>query len=208
MRLQLKSKGGKRFVDLCDLRDKSNVEKSSREFRRVFANDEFIGGAMKKLLLIALSILFVAGCGDDNDVTQTPVDEPTVEPQNLPQPWRSVNLLRYHSEGCEQTSFLVRDAGGWTAQECDMQSNGTLTAFEQSDLEELATAALNASKNPDACTEELQLDRDYVAMDGDSNRNDRDFRPEHNCQIGGVEEADALRLYLAELRERYAPDLE
>ncbi len=175
---------------------------------------------MKNLLsiLIASTVVFFAGCGDsNNDNVQTPPptstgeEPPTVEPRNAPQPWRSVNLLRYHNNtagGCESTSFLVRDAGGWTAKECDMQSNGNLTAAEQSRLEQLATAALSASKNPDACTEELLLDQDYVAMDGDTDRNDRDFRPNHNCQIGGVAEADALRAYMAELREKYAPDLE
>jgi hypothetical protein len=165
-------------------------------------------------LLIALSFVLLAGCGDNdnNDTVQTPPptpNQPTEEPRNVPQPWRSVNLLRYHSDpACESTSFLVRDAGGWTAKECDMVANGNLTAGEQVRLEQLATAALTASQNPDACTEELQLDRDYVAMDGDNDRNDRDFRPEHNCQEGGVAESDALRTYMGELREKYAPDLE
>src|SRR3954464_3754944 len=118
------------------------------------------GGAMKILAIIPFLFALLIGCGKsssnvDSQATTPPrVDNPNepVPPtaEDIDQPWSTVELKRWH-EGpeCVSTSFLIDDNGDWTAANCTVPTHGSLGTNEQTHFENLATAALNASRQPE-----------------------------------------------------------
>jgi hypothetical protein len=174
-------------------------------------------------LVFAMGLLAAfAGCADNENNATTPpgADQPTANatptptpsPQNVDQPWDKVTLARYVLATNCQSVFTVMDAGGWTWEKCadtddaTSDTHGNLTASEQAELERRATAALNSTQRPDACTDELVVDKDYVRLQDEDGTEMRDFRPNNDCHTGGTQEVPALRTYIRNLRAKYTTE--